>query len=151
MDLGPLEQDFAALDDDLVRIAAMPVTLGSAGTKAFDEMMRATGAASGDAPFGDSFLLAIQGMLRDSTATDLHGNTTVNIDQRALLTHGAPVMRDVVTALETRVQDALGDLGVVVDLPGDSGGKKKVKLKVDLMSVFSNLIEQIAEKGKPKR
>lgn len=162
VDLGPLEEDFAVLEADLARIAAMPVSLGNAATAALEEMIKTAAADQADSVFGRSFQTALYAVMKDSALTDMHGNMRFNVDQRTLAAHSAPVIRDVVTVVQGQVETFLNGLGSEVaaaaaaakPIPKDAAPASKPaapKFKVDLLSLFSGLIESAAKGGKPPK
>lgn len=171
LDLGPLEEDFATLQADLDRIAAIPHSLGNAASTALDQIIAEGRADTGrpDSAVGHAFQEALYRVMRESSVTDMHGNLGFNIDKRSIAVHGAPVFAEVVGVVQSQVQSFLDDLtqNVVAappttaapttaaptpDAPAPTDADRpQVKLKVDLMSLFAGLIQNATEQLAKKR
>lgn len=159
LDLGPLEADFAALQDDLARISELPVSLGNAAAMALEEIIK-SGTGEGSEPVGTfarTLQDAIYGVMKESTATDMHGNMTFNVDQHALAVHGVPVMREVVTVVQDQVQAFMNGVNTTVAAASASepaapaatpdGKRPAVKFKLDLMSLFTGLVKDVTDQA----
>lgn len=158
IDLGPLEADFATLNDDLARIAELPVSLGNAAAMALEEIIK-SGTGEGSEPVGTfarTLQDAIYGVMKESTATDMHGNMTFNVDQHALAVHGVPVMREVVTVVQDQVQAFMNGVGTTVAAAANEpvppvqsadGKRPAVKFKLDLMSLFTGIVKDVTDKA----
>lgn len=159
-DLGPLEDDFVALHQDLARIAAAPHTLGNAASSALDQII-AEGRSTESSPesaVGKAFQDALYVVMRESAVTDMHGNMGFNVDQRSIGVHGAPVYREVVSVVQEQVQSFIDGLtsnvvaAVPLVVPGQpEGDRPTVKLKVDLMSLFAGMIQEAVTKATPPK
>ena len=153
IDLGPLEADFATLHTDLTRIAEVPVGLGTAASAALTEILKSAKVAENesDGPLGRAFQAAVLAVMQESTSTDMHGNMSFNVDQQTLAVHGAPILRDVATVVQTGVQQLLDELttaaaaaGAKEAGPDAAPASPRPKLKLDLAALFGGLFKNVA-------
>jgi hypothetical protein len=187
MDLGPIEADFAVLRDDLERIASANVSIATVEMDALTQILGDIAKVPEGAPppdpddVGSKFQKALLGVLKESAAADMHGNMAFDIDQKSLLTHGAPVLQEAISVVQQTVQNLLGDLtkSVVADLPKATVAvptppapapakaeapapepapakppeKQAVKVKFDLTSMFAGLLQSAIQQAKepPKK
>ena len=159
IDLGPLEADFAILHTDLARIAEVPVGLGTAASAALTEILKSAKVADNesDGPLGRAFQTAVLAVMQESTSTDMHGNMSFNVDQQTLAVHGAPILRDVASAVQTGVQQLLDEFTTAVAAASPPSAKEagpdaapaspRPKLKLDLASLYGGLIKNVAEQA----
>lgn len=185
LDLGPIEADFALLREDLERIASANVSIATVEMDALTQILGDIAKVPDGAPppdpddVGSKFQKALLGVLKESAAADMHGNMAFDIDQKSLLTHGAPVLQEAISVVQQTVQNLLGDLtkSVVSELPKATvpapspapapapasaapspelpkpPEKQAVKVKFDLTSMFAGLLQSAIQQAKepPKK